>query len=442
MKQKTFRLYFSIVLAALLLFSAAIPADAQDKDDVDAVIASIPPDWPAAPSVSASAAVLMDADSGEILFAKNATDAMYPASTTKLMTALLSLENSSLSDIVDFDFAAVNIPSGSSHIGMRRGEQMLLRDCLYGLLLPSANEVANALAGHVAGSAKSFVVLMNERAYQLGAVNTLFSNPNGLHEDMHYTCAYDLALIMQACVRNSTFVEIASTPSYVHHADDLLPKDIPMTNTHMMIRSSSEYYNPDVVCGKTGHTDESGYNLVTYAQRDGTKLIAVVMGCEDGSQYVSTQSLLDFGFHYFHRVLPAELDTSLSMDNTFTPSPLSIPTPEVSLISLDSTDSILLPENVTFDKLQKSIENVEDGIRITYTYQNYPLGSVLLSQDQTEVRSPLFAGQDSAAITFSEPEDLVTLDGWLIVTLAFLTALLVFLIFLLARWRLPKKKFH
>lgn len=436
------RIAAAVLTAVLCLLSFSYPVCAAEKEDVDAIIASIPDIWPAAPEIGAQTAVLIDADSGEILYSKEATKAMYPASTTKLMTALITLENSSLQDVVAFDFEAVNIPAGSSHIGMRRGEQMVLKECLYGLLLPSANEVANALAKHVSGAIQTFVVKMNERAYQLGCVNTRFSNANGLHMPEHYTCAYDLAKIMQACADNSTFLEIASSQSYVHHADELLNKDIPMTNTHMMIRPSSEYYNEYAVCGKTGHTDESGYNLVTYAEKDGVRLVAVVMGCADGGQYVSTQSLLDYGFNYFHLVLPAQLDTSLNMENAFTASPLAIPTPDVALLSINSTDSILLPDTVTFADLSKEVVDTENGKEITYYYGDYPLGAVTLNQGNAAADSVFSGPKDGAVLEREKVENLAMIDGWLLVFLIFLTVFLVMFIFLSAKWLLPKKKFR
>ncbi len=431
-----------LCIAAVILSGVTVRTQAASRDSIDEMIASIPSDWPEAPNVQVGAAILMDADSGEILYAKNATEAMYPASTTKLMTALLTLEYASLQDVVSFSQKAVMIPSGSSHIGMRRGEKMVLRECLYGLLLPSANEVANALAEHVAGAIAPFISLMNERAYQLGAVNTVFTNTNGLHDEGHYTCAYDLALIMQALSTNNTFLEISSAQSYVHHADELLPKDIPMTNTNMMIRRSSEYYNDTVVCGKTGHTSESGYNLVTYAENDGTRLIVVVMGCESGMQYVATQSLLDYGFHYFHQVLPAELDTSLNMENRFTASPLSIPTGEVTLLSVNSGDTILLPDNVTFDQLDKEIHPAEDGILILYKYQDYPLGSVFLSYT-AEKELPIVLPKDTSERTArSEPKNLVIIDGFLVVFLIALSGLITGLILFLRNRFRPKNTFR
>ena len=425
--------FLTILLAGLLLAPSLSVRAALDTDEVDDIIASIPKDWPEAPEIEAEAAILIDAESGEILYAKNATKKMYPASTTKLMTALLTLENASLQDIVKFSSKAVTIPSNSSYIGMRRGEQMVLRECMYGLLLPSANEVANALAEHVSGDMSTFVVRMNERMFQLGGVNTQFANPSGLHTDGHFTCAYDLALVMQECVKNTNFVEISSQLSYVHHSDELLPKDIPMMNTNLMIRPSSEYYSEYVVCGKTGHTDESGHNLVTYAEKDGTRLVVVIMGCENGQQYVGTQSLLDYGFNYFHRVLPSSLDASLNLENYFTASPLQIPAPEVSLLRIDSSSTILLPDNVTSEDLEKTTVDTPTGKQITYTYQGYPLGTVVLSYVSKGAEAAFLVDRSDVTLDDELPKNLNLIDGWLIVLTGGMSFIFLLLLFWLAR---------
>ena len=433
------RFFCSVLAALLVLTTVYIRPQAADKDMVDRVIASIPEDWPSAPEISAKSAILMDAESGEILYAKHATDAAFPASTTKLMTALLTLENCSLSDIVTFSAAAVLIPANSSHIGMRRGEKMVLRECLYGLLLPSANEVANALAEHTSGSIQNFVVRMNERAFKLGCVNTVFNNVNGLHRNDHYTCAYDLALIMQACIDNSSFIEISSQRSYVHHKDELLPKDIPMTNTNQMIRDTSAYYNSYVVCGKTGHTEEAGYNLVSYAEKDGTKLIVVVMGCANGDEYVSTQSLLDYGFNYFHSMLPANLDESLNMENTFTDSPLRLPTPDRPLLSINATDTILVPDNVTFEMLEKTVTDAEGIISITYRYQGYPLGTVKLTRKSDGEDNRMFK-KDETVLEKETLGSVHVVDGRVLIALMILTLLTAGIFFFFRNMLLPKKR--
>ena len=234
---------FALLVCALILFPQTVQGCVQrgcGQPDSESS-----PGLAEAPSIASEAGLLLEPQSGTILFAKNATDAHYPASTTKLMTALLTLEHCSLDEVVTFSSSAVlTLEPGSSHIGLRVGEQLTVKDSLYGLLLPSANEVANGLAEHVAGSTDAFAAMMNERAAQLGAVNTHFSNPHGLHDDTHYTCAYDLALIMKACIQIPSFVEIDSAPTYVRQADSLLNKEIPMGSTHKMMRENSGYYDP------------------------------------------------------------------------------------------------------------------------------------------------------------------------------------------------------
>ena len=193
---------FSLCLCICLLLLPCHATSAATKAEIDTMQAHLPDEWPDAPEITSEAAILVDIDTDTILYAKNATSSMYPASTTKLMTAYLTLSNTSLDDIVTFSKNSIySLPSGSSHIGMHIGESLSVRDCLYGLLLPSANEVATALAEHVSGSVSSFVELMNSTAVSLGCVNTNFANANGLQDPNHMTCAYDLYRIMLGCLQ-------------------------------------------------------------------------------------------------------------------------------------------------------------------------------------------------------------------------------------------------
>ena len=192
--------------------------------------------------------------------------------------------------------------------------------------------------------------------------------------------------------------------------------------------------------GKTGHTAESGYNLVTYAEKDGVHLIVVVMGCENGSQYVATQSLLDYGFNYFHLVLPAELDSSLDLQSSFTSSSLALPTPGISLLTVDSSDSILLPDTVTFDKLDKTVEDTDDGKLVIYTYQGYPLGTVTLSYSSAKASNQLFVPEEDVDLTPQPVPNLSMLDGYLLLTIVGLTIVLILIITVMVRWNHPRKK--
>jgi len=307
---------FGIILGLLLVLSIAlliayrpkkVKAGAAAAVAVMMIVASIPnctceaaSEGAQSPEINSEAAIVIERNTGTILYSKNATKSEYPASTTKVMTALLALENLKLGDSVTFSKTAVlSLPSGASHIGMKVGEELTVEQCMYGLLLPSANEVANALAEAVSGTMEDFVALMNERAGELGCVNTNFANPSGLHDNLHYTCARDLATIFMACLNTRNFITIDSTVTYIIPETNLVDETRPMRTTHLMLRNDSEYYNPEVVCGKTGHTDEAGACLITYASHGDLELVVVTMNGEQPSQYTDTKTLLDYCFSTF-----------------------------------------------------------------------------------------------------------------------------------------------
>lgn len=414
---------FALLVCALILFPQTVQA--ASKEDVDSLIQNLPQVWPEAPSIASEAGLLLEPQSGTILFAKNATDAHYPASTTKLMTALLTLEHCSLDEVVTFSSSAVlTLEPGSSHIGLRVGEQLTVKDSLYGLLLPSANEVANGLAEHVAGSTDAFAAMMNERAAQLGAVNTHFSNPHGLHDDTHYTCAYDLALIMKACIQIPSFVEIDSAPTYVRQADSLLNKEIPMGSTHKMMRENSGYYDPDVICGKTGWTQQSGRCLVTYAERDGLPLICVVMKSEDPQQYEDTKALLEYGFSNFKLLRASVNDPDFSQGQSSS-SPLKIPTEALSLVTLDSDSWVVMPDSVSFEQLDKSVsESGENGSSsVIYRLDGYPLGSAVLRASGQTVENNMFLSDSQENALSVSAEGLFVINVWIVLGGAALLAL-------------------
>lgn len=254
--------------------------------------------WPEAPEIMAEAAILYESSTGTILYEKNAKERMYPASTTKLMTSLLAVEQSPLSDIVEMSHDAISsVGWDSSRIGMITGERITMEDALYAVLLASANEVTYAVAEHVGGSAKNFVKMMNERAKDLGLVNTHFENMHGLHDENHYTCAYDLARIMNKCIEYTTFCRISHNHYYEVPATNLCESRV-IAQTHQILRKKIAY--DGVFAGKTGHTDEAGQCLVTACERDGLTLICVVM--KEAAQadcYTDTIALFDYGYENF-----------------------------------------------------------------------------------------------------------------------------------------------
>lgn len=248
------------------------------------------------PAVSAEGAVLYRADTGTYLFEKNADVGYYPASVTKLMTALLVLENCNLDDTVTFTAAATeHLESGAVNLALTAGDRVSVRDCLYGLLLKSANEVANGLAEHVSGSVPAFAARMNARALELGCTGTNFSNPNGLTNAKHVTTAHDLALIAKACFSREDFRTIQRSTVYHFPATKKRPNGTTIVMGHKMLSSGSSLYYPGVLGGKTGYTRAAGNTLVTCAERNGVRLIAVVLKSRS-TQYADTKALLDYGF--------------------------------------------------------------------------------------------------------------------------------------------------
>ncbi len=247
------------------------------------------------PEIQSEGAVLMDASTGTLLFTKNAETKYYPASITKLMTALLVAENCSLSDQVTFSKSATtNLESGAVTLGLSQGDKLTVEQCLYGLLLKSANEVANGLAEQVSGSVSAFSALMNTRAKELGCTGTNFVNPNGLNNSGHYTTPHDMALIARAAYQNDTVRKVSSTLTYQMPATKYASART-ITMGHKMLNSADSRYYPGVIGGKTGYTSLAGNTLVTCAEKNGVRLIAVVMK-SNGTHYADTKALLDYGF--------------------------------------------------------------------------------------------------------------------------------------------------
>ena len=247
------------------------------------------------PEIQAQGAVLMDAATGNLLYSKEAETKFYPASITKLMTALLVAEKCSLDDTVTFSKTAVtNLESGAVTLGLVEGDKLTVRQSLYGLLLKSANEVANGLAEHTAGSISKFADMMNARAKELGCTNTNFVNPNGLNNSNHYTTPHDMALIARAAFQNGTVSKIASTLSYQIPATQKAAARTISLGHKMLYPNDARYYQ-GVIGGKTGYTSLAGNTLVTCAERDGVRLIAVIMKSK-ATQYTDTSALRDYGF--------------------------------------------------------------------------------------------------------------------------------------------------
>lgn len=251
------------------------------------------------PSIAAESAILMDANTKTVLYEKNAYDKNYPASITKLMTALLAIENLAPDQKITFSKNAIfSIEPGSSHIGIQPDEILTVDQALHGLMLMSANEVANGLAEAVSGSLDSFANLMTSRAKELGALNTNFMNAHGLHDENHYTTAYDMALIGSYLADNEYFLKIMKDTTYEIPETNITNEKRYLYQQHYMVNPSrnASIYREDVIGGKTGYTDQARHTLVTMAKRGDTTLVAVVLKSEKSTLYTDTAALLDYGF--------------------------------------------------------------------------------------------------------------------------------------------------
>ena len=277
--------------------------------------------WPAGPQVYAESAIVMEASTGTILYSKAIDEQHYPASITKIMTVLLALENCEMDEEVTFSHNAVySIDYGSSSIARDEDEVLTVEECLYAIMLESANECANAIAEHISGSTEAFADLMNQRAAELGCTNTHFVNPSGLPNEEHYTSAHDMALITRAAVSHEEFRKISGTSRYVLRATNKKSEELLMNNHHYMISGykTSKYLDDTVFAGKTGYTEAALNTLVTCATRNGMDLIVVTMKSQGTGEkgvpiYPDTTNLLNYATENFQKVNISENEANFSI---------------------------------------------------------------------------------------------------------------------------------
>nr|MCR5277892.1 D-alanyl-D-alanine carboxypeptidase [Lachnospiraceae bacterium] len=313
-KQKSSANFYILILTLIIGLFPGLSAHANVYDDMMEENRAIPvvsnevENWPQGPVISARSAILMDADTGAILYNKDSHVRMYPASTTKLMTSLLVMEHegSNLNDLVEISATAVDLPWDASTIDLVAGDKLTLEECLYAILVCSANEVSNAVAEYVSGDIDSFVKLMNERAKELGCTDTTFEDAHGYSVNNHMTTAYDLALIAREAFKNELLCKMARTPSYHLEPTEYQQQDIEYGTHNLFIRGN--YVCEGLVGSKTGFTDESRQVLATACERNGMRLIAVVMQEETPNQYIDTLALFDYGFANFESLQVSEAE--------------------------------------------------------------------------------------------------------------------------------------
>ncbi|WP_349948404.1 D-alanyl-D-alanine carboxypeptidase family protein [Lacrimispora sp. BS-2] len=354
------------------------------------------PEWPSSASTQAQGAILMDADTGTVLWGQNIHEQYYPASITKVMTALIVIENCDLDEMVTFSHNAVyNVEADSSNAGIDEGDVLSVKDCLYALLLKSANESANALAEHIAGSIEAFADMMNARAKELGCTNTHFANPSGLNDPEHYTSAYDMALISRAAFSNPVFEEIDSATYYKLPPNSINPEGFSIYPKHRMMKKNDSFYYPGIIGGKTGYTSLAGNTLVTCVEKNNLKLIAVILKGSNPQYWTDTKGLLDFGFENFVSLKAADYEKTYSFitsDLNF--SGLSMSKPEA--LTLDPDSRIILPKTADFsDAIPELSYDISSGdpegaiAKINYRYNDRVVGYTFL-----EVNQALIKGQE------------------------------------------------
>lgn len=344
--------------------------------------------------VLSEGACLIDADSGVVLFSQNAEEAYYPASITKVLTALVVLENcDNLSEPVIFSYDAVHIEEqNSTIIGASEGDRLSVLDCLYCLLFQSANEVANALAEHVGAKhpelrekgetdLQVFVKLMNARAVEAGATGSHFNNPSGLTDENHYTTPHDMCMIMKDAIRNDMFRNIESHTFWTHAPIARYPDAEDPWNTvymkHMMLRKNSAQYYEGCIAGKTGYTVTAGNTLVTACERNGMTLCCCVMNAH-ANHYNDTTRLFDFGFSNFMSLDITEYDkTEELIQSDFKIS--GIPVLDSYTMGLAEGTRITLPKDADYKEVSRELTvSEENGAVMTYSYGDRVVGSAPL----------------------------------------------------------------
>lgn len=342
----------------------------------------------------AHSAILMEVDSGEIIFEKSADDIMYPASTTKIMTVLLGLMMGDINETVTVSDTAMNIPADSSTMGLKAGEEINFLDLCYGTMLVSANEGANVIAETVSGSIDNFVQLMNNAAQVFGCTNTHFANPHGYHDDNHYTTAHDMALIAREAMKNETFRQIVSATTYQLPRTNL-QRARTITNKASILQPGTEekpnkYYYPYATGIKTGSHSKAAYCFVGSASKDGVDLISVVLYTSNRGRWTDTIKLMNYGFAQYISVTPIDL---------YNMNPISIETTNYSLsdtdmgklsltcVSANNNDTTSI--TATQSEVDAMAANLRDTVLIEYT---------------RDFEAPIAAGEVMATMTYF-PQD-------------------------------------
>lgn len=341
-------------------------------------------------NISASTAILMDYNTGKILYDKDSQKRMYPASTTKIMTAILTLENCNLEDKAKVSYNAVfSVPSGYTNANLQIDEELTINDLLHVLLIPSANDAANVLAEHIAGSIESFSSMMNTKAIELGCKGTNFVNPSGIHHENHYSTAYDLSLMAKYAMQFDTFNKIVNTTKYTLPTSNKYDKtNRTFTSTNHLILSNSKDYYPYATGLKTGYTNAAKNCLVSSAQKDNMKLISVVLACDNNSKFSDAKTLFEYGFSNYSI---KNLATAGEVFKAITPRSASKESSVLNILYESSIDALIKTTDLS-NNFEPSVE-LDENLKAPIT-KNSIIGKISYEIDGITYETNLLAGQD------------------------------------------------
>ena len=352
------------ILQACTVFAEAETEDAAQSSDASSVIATNSiRGWPQGPDIFSEAAIVEEAETGTVLYAKNIDEPLPPSSSVKIMTCLLALENSSLSDEVTItETGQSGVTDGGANISVEIDEVFTMEQCLYAIMLASANDISLQVAEHIGGSVNQFVGMMNERAAELGCMGTHFMNPTGLTEEGAVTTAHDLAIIIHEAMKNRTFRKIASTLYYTIPATNVSAGERTLANAFLMIDPGSECYYAPTIGGKEGYTEASGSVLACMAEQNDMDLICVVMkGAADNTVYEAAW-ILSYAFGNFKLL-------DLGADD----------------FSVASGGIVCIPSNAEASDVEATNTPLNDGTQDRYyTFNDIPVGSAVAIPDEPE----------------------------------------------------------
>ncbi len=405
--------------------------------------------WPAGPRIGAQAAMLMEVNTGTVLYAKNIDERLYPASVTKLLTALVAVDNCDMDEMVTFSQAAISSIDWKqdANMGINAGDVITMEQCLYGLLVGSANEVAYAIAEHICGDGniEDFAKLMNEKAQSLGCNNSNFVTPNGIHDENHYTSAHDLALIGQAFFSDELLCRMSSTTSYHVPQTATQPREDMIVWAKSKLHPGKEYAYPNLVGTKTGYTDYARQTLVSCAERDGLKLVCVIMKEESPAQFTDTIELFNYGFDNFEAITISDKDNKYSINGlSFFSTDSDVFGSSKPILMMDSSDYIVLPVGARFDDAtsELSYDNLDKGViaAVNYYYNSQFVGCAHIIPAKETITTFDFSPDKTVIDDTKEPDDVLVINVKTVILIILGVALIAIILFVIRAIILSKSK--